>query len=380
MGRASTEGSLSVVAKIPYWLGITTPKWMHQEISRRNMPLMAVGAASAIMYACMLLFFLFTKTPSSLEGFDAAAYASDHSYLIFRISVVSTVVVMTACLVFAIIYRRRNLVRPGIATAVTFVFAYVLVMLWVVACSGQEPERQVLFFASMQFLVAGLIVFNPVVSILYFAVTYLRFGSMMAANGLMSASMSGDLIYLAFLDVLISVVVYGLFVRVHEREHDLAALSMRDELTGAKNRHALRGDFAGYYGIELFVMLCDIDDFKRFNDDYDHEVGDALLRQFYFALREAFGDECVYRYGGDEFLIVSSEFGTAEFERKVKKVADQLSEVEIEGEKAGLTYSGGYQRGVADDNEAFRLMLHHADENLIKAKHLGKNQLVGESD
>ena len=367
-----------ILKKIPHWLGITTPKWVHQAIARRNMPIMAVLAASAILYAAMLLFFLITRTPSSLDGFDAAAYKTDQTAMVFTIATVSTVIVMAACVAFAVVYIRKKLVRPGIATAVTFVFSYVLVMLWVVACSGQDPQRQIMFFASMQFLVAGLIIFNPIVSIAYFTVSYVRFGAMLSLNGQLTGKMPGDLAYLAFLCVLINVVIYGLFVRVTEREHDIVNLSQRDELTGAKNRHALRADFAKYYGNELFVMLCDIDDFKHYNDDFDHTIGDNLLRNFYYALREGFGDECVYRYGGDEFLVVSVEFGSAEFQQKVKKVADQLAEIDVEGNDRKLTYSGGYMRGVVNGNDDFRVMLHQADENLLEAKRCGKNQLVGD--
>ena len=341
------------------------------------MPIMGVVAVTAILYASMLLFFLVTRTPSSLDGFDAVAYRNEQTTAVFLIAVISTIIVMLACIVFAFVYVRKNLVRPGIAAATSFVFSYVLVMLWVVACSGMDPQRQIMFFASMQFLVAGLIVFDPLVAIAYFAVSFLRFGFMLSANGQLADKMVGDLAYLAFLAALINIIVYGLFVRVHEREHDIIGISQRDELTGAKNRHALRADFGSHYGIELFVMLCDIDDFKHYNDDFDHTVGDNLLKQFYFALREAFGDECVYRYGGDEFLVVSPEFGDAEFHKKVQKVSAQLAEAKVGEADARLTYSGGYVCGIARDNAVFRKMMHDADENLLTAKRTGKDRIVG---
>lgn len=354
------------------------PKWMHQKIARRNMPIMAVVAVSAIIYADMLLFYLITRTPSPLEGFDAVAYKNEQTTMVFLIAVISTIVVMLFCTIFGVIYNKKNVNHPGVAAAVTFVFAYVLVMLWVVACSGQDPQRQIMFFASIQFLVAGLIMFNPLVSIAYFAVSFVRFGAMLSLNGQLTDRVVGDLAYLAFLCALINIIMYGLFVRVNERERDIIDISQRDELTGAKNRHALRADFASHYNTEVFVMLCDIDDFKHYNDDFDHTVGDKLLRKFYFALRDAFGDECVYRYGGDEFLIVSAEFGSAEYGRKVQKVANKLAETRVEESETKLTYSGGYTRGVACNNDDFRAMLQKADANLIEAKRRGKNQLVGE--
>ena len=42
-----------------------------------------------------------------------------------------------------------------------------------------------------------------------------------------------------------------------------------------------------------------------------------------------------------------------------------------------MSYSGGYVRGVADDSEEFRQIMHQADENLLEAKRSGKNKVVG---
>ena len=368
---------MNVLQNIPRWLGITTPRWMHQAMARRNMPVMAAVSAATALFGIMLVFYLFSGLPCPIDGFDDVAYKTPDTTAFYRFAVVGATVVMIAVCVFAIVYYRKKWNHPGIATVVTVVFAFSFAALWITAESGGSAERQAIFFSSLQFLLAALFVFDPILSIAYFGFAYFFFGSALDYSGLLTAAMTRDLIYLAFIDFLVCTVVYSLFVRAQERERVVGAQAHRDELTGAKNRHCLRDDFATYLGEDIFVMLCDIDDFKHYNDDFGHDTGDELLRQFYFALREAFGDECVYRYGGDEFLVVSVEFGSEDFRRKAQKTRSQIAAAKIGGEPAGLTYSGGCVHGIAADNDAFRDMLHQADENLLEAKRNGKDRVVG---
>ena len=341
------------------------------------MPIVAVGSIMICAFAAMLAFCLGTGTPCPVDGFDEAV--SEGPQVASRYFITSTVaaVLLVFIFVFSVLYIRKKWNRPGIAVVATAMCAFLMAMIWGIADSGTPPDRQLLIFASIQFLVAGLVVFNPFVSVAYFVLTFFAFSSALDLSGQMSDGTPHDLAYLAALDVFVNWVIYGLFYRATQRQRDIADMSRRDELTGAKNRHYLRDDFAHYLDINTYVMLCDIDNFKRYNDEYDHDVGDYLLKQFYYALQEAFGDECTYRYGGDEFLVVVPEFGKEGFERKIDTVKKQLALVEIDGEDAVLTFSGGYVEGVAKNNEDFRVMLHDADECLLHAKRTGKNRVVG---
>ena len=81
--------------------------------------------------------------------------------------------------------------------------------------------------------------------------------------------------------------------------------SRTDELTGLLNCEALREDFEQYFGKALCVMSCDIDQFKFYNDTYGHIRGDEILSVVSRLFQKHFGYNGVYRYGGDEFLIIS---------------------------------------------------------------------------
>ena len=103
-----------------------------------------------------------------------------------------------------------------------------------------------------------------------------------------------------------------------------------DELTGAYNR-------AGYdlllTNIDLettYMMLLDVDNFKKINDTYGHEVGDKVLVKLVNILKGVFrGDDCVCRIGGDEFVVFavrSSGMQKRQIESKIEQINTQLED------------------------------------------------------
>ena len=341
------------------------------------MPIIAAGSLMAASFSAMLAICLFAGIQCPVDEFSVAANANPDVCFRYKVTTVSATIIFLLIFTFSFLYIRRGWNRPGIATAVTILFVFVLSMVWGIAESGVEAERQVLIFASIQFLAAGLIIFDPAVALTFFAGIYFVFGSALDLSHLLTGTLLKDLVYLTILDIVVCWVVYGMFYRSTERERDMADASRRDELTGAKNRHYLRDDFATLLGNELFIMFCDIDNFKYYNDNFSHNIGDNLLKQFFYAIREAYGDECVYRYGGDEFLVVSPDIDVTMFEGKARKVAAQLAKIKIGVTTVGLTFSGGYVEGLPEDRDRFRDMLHEADANLLQAKRDGKNRVLG---
>ncbi len=76
-----------------------------------------------------------------------------------------------------------------------------------------------------------------------------------------------------------------------------------DELTGLPGRRALREKFQGIGGLYTVAML-DVDHFKKFNDTYGHDTGDAVLRMIAAKMDNVSGGGLSYRFGGEEFSIV----------------------------------------------------------------------------
>lgn len=76
-----------------------------------------------------------------------------------------------------------------------------------------------------------------------------------------------------------------------------------DELTELPARRALREKFQKTGGLYTVAML-DVDHFKKFNDTYGHDTGDAVLRMIATKLNKVTGGGTSYRYGGEEFSVV----------------------------------------------------------------------------
>ena len=163
-----------------------------------------------------------------------------------------------------------------------------------------------------------------------------------------------------------------------EHNKTLSTISSRDVLTGLKNRFSLKNDINGYIGEGIRVMILDVDEFKQINDTYGHTFGDSVLKQVAVATKEIFGDDSVYRFGGDEFIIVKKDISLAEFKELSENLSKSLKSVNVEGNVIDAHLSMGYTFGVPTCHEDIKNMIKFADELLYKAKRNGKNQIIGE--
>ena len=100
--------------------------------------------------------------------------------------------------------------------------------------------------------------------------------------------------------------VYGsaaLLVCLYAIMQETWRMAYLDELTGLAGRRALSDKFRSMSGLYTVAML-DVDHFKKFNDSYGHDAGDAVLRMIAGKLGKIAGGGLPYRYGGEEFAII----------------------------------------------------------------------------
>ena len=110
-------------------------------------------------------------------------------------------------------------------------------------------------------------------------------------------------------------------------EDKLVYYSYYDTLTGVRNRRALaefeqeKMDRTASFG----YIMCDINGLKTMNDTHGHEAGDALLQEVAGCLSGIFGNDNVYRVGGDEFAVYDCVSDKDAFASKVDEVKKQVT-------------------------------------------------------
>jgi diguanylate cyclase (GGDEF)-like protein len=157
--------------------------------------------------------------------------------------------------------------------------------------------------------------------------------------------------------------------------------AITDDLTGLVNRRrfmdALQAEIerARKFGSPLTVVLTDLDDFKRVNDDHGHHAGDDVLRAFADLVRSHVRDVDVpSRIGGEEFAILLPETDTADAATVAERMRHSLSVVPVpvgEHETVQMTSSFGVAELV--DGQSGDDLMRAADTALYAAKALGKN-------
>jgi diguanylate cyclase (GGDEF)-like protein len=181
--------------------------------------------------------------------------------------------------------------------------------------------------------------------------------------------------------------VTDLHAELDRHRAQLAHLARHDPLTGLANRRSLEEDLevlqarSRRYGHGFAVAMCDIDRFKAYNDTHGHQAGDQALRAVAAAIAGALrSGDGVYRYGGEEFLLVLPEqtLETAQVAaERVRHAVEQLAIAQpAAGPDAMLTLSAGIAASLPGDPTTAEELLQQADAALYRAKAAGRNRIA----
>lgn len=160
--------------------------------------------------------------------------------------------------------------------------------------------------------------------------------------------------------------------------------AFRDELTKLYNRRGIRAeldraiDTLHAEGIPYSIAILDIDDFKKINDTYGHNMGDIVLKGIGKVL-QGYENEITTacRWGGEEFLIIrQNSIYKNSMTDLVQKIASKISQLEFnsDGTKFKVTITGGC--AVSEMNSTLNETIGIADSRLYHGKQTGKNRIV----
>ena len=161
----------------------------------------------------------------------------------------------------------------------------------------------------------------------------------------------------------------------------ISEMAHRDELTQLPNRRALVQALEthltqGAAARPMSVCLLDVDHFKRVNDQWGHDAGDAVLTSTAAALAGAVrGSDFVGRWGGEEFLILMPNCDAEDARNAAERVREAVEAIDLASVGAGLSVTASL--GVAQwlPGETGTQVVARADEALYEAKAHGRNQV-----
>jgi diguanylate cyclase (GGDEF)-like protein len=200
----------------------------------------------------------------------------------------------------------------------------------------------------------------------------------------------------------------GLNKNIQKHATDLSSLkvekaeavesSLIDGLTGLKNIKAFKIDFPKILSSmerenkDCSILVIDIDFFKKDNDKYGHQAGDSILKTLSKVIGEtARQSDSVYRYGGEEFVVVSPGANVEDAKKIAERIRDIVDKFIFSFEDStGKKYREkktvsigcfGFKQlykweNEADFNDTVEKMVNKGDLSMYAAKKEGRNKVV----
>ncbi len=290
----------------------------------------------------------------------------------YLVAVVDLLMITVSSVSVWMAWRTGDTEKSGFLMAVVFCFGAVLVCMKL----GQDvlfwiyPLMVFIFFlvAPIKALLLLLLMVSAIVSLHFVE---------------QSSIFNNSFQLLAFITttVITSIFAYIFAYRTHLQRQELRHLATTDPLTGAATRHSLTDELTEAIqqyqqkNILSGLMLLDLDHFKRINDNFGHQSGDQILSQLVPLLKQMIRQQdSVFRYGGEEFVLLIKEIQLADLHRLAEKIRHAVWHQLTLPDGSALTTSIGLATVQhATDWESW---LQNADVALYQAKHQGRNQVV----
>ena len=173
-----------------------------------------------------------------------------------------------------------------------------------------------------------------------------------------------------------------------EKNLELERLTHVDGLTGLSNRRYL----SEFIDIQwrrsrrknepLSILMIDVDDFKRYNDNYGHLAGDEVLKKVASVIQDSCRrpTDLAARFGGEEFVVVLSPSSPGEMQLLGEKIRSEVERAAIphsgSSVAAVVTVSVGGSSQIPTSDSSFESVIQAADELLYDAKRSGRNRVV----
>jgi two-component system, cell cycle response regulator len=176
---------------------------------------------------------------------------------------------------------------------------------------------------------------------------------------------------------------------IEAKNRQLEQLALTDPLTGLANRRAIdlwvdsQLSSAARHDFPLWVVMADVDHFKRVNDTYGHEAGDRVLKNFAAILKaNTRRSNICGRLGGEEFVVILTHTNQEQTKIAVERIRKRFAMEKFRFGDATETVTASFGVAGFSGNHApgFDVLLARADAALYTAKNKNRNRMEFHSE
>lgn len=183
----------------------------------------------------------------------------------------------------------------------------------------------------------------------------------------------GDFIYLVMFGLFITTFLFMFIRKVRDTNTKLQQLAFHDPLTGVANRLLLKERFKLLKQTKInsiAILFIDMNDFKKVNDTYGHEIGDRLLEQSVLKLKTILREtDLLCRLGGDEFVVLCSNIDDSALKMTSKQIEFALEKpIVINQQVINVSASIGWFCTSDVSHVQLEQMIKEADRAMYKHK------------
>ncbi|KAB7889307.1 sensor domain-containing diguanylate cyclase [Poseidonibacter ostreae] len=183
--------------------------------------------------------------------------------------------------------------------------------------------------------------------------------------------------------IIILIIMVFIILYIKRQQEILKNIAKTDKLTSLQNRNNFDSIFEGLFNSkrkdekDLTILIFDIDNFKKINDEFGHLVGDKVLIEVANIFKSTFrNSDILVRWGGDEFVALLPKIKEEKAYRLTKKLSQNINNNETLFNllKQKITISVGLHS--KKDETSKEELFSKADKNLYQAKQEGRDKIV----
>lgn len=356
-------------SKIKSWILLKTDKEVDSEIDMLNIKtLYFISLIVGIVQAVSLVLFFLSK------GSEISDPQNISSVIYVSLSVVLCIIGFIGSGIFR---RKKDLTKDHIAVNIFVAVFMILLVVWGMLASINTFIRgeQIITFFTVELIAVILVRLRPVFTAVLVISSYTIFYCVL--NICIKPGMINPYNYfmMGIFSVMGAVIIYHTTVNYIKQKNkanmlndSLEIIANHDSATRLQNRYALNQRIPDYIGTDICITMIDINNFKEINDTYGHRAGDDALKVFSDLLSDSFDHEDIYRYGGDEFLIVTRSGDLAAFRAKLSDLNRRFGEAHISGVQTTLSCCFGCVSAHPENAQDFFNTIIQADQFLYEEK------------